>query len=169
MILDLIMQRKSFLKMALLTNLGLFIKPRMIYQVNTLEGNIQQAAFEASASFPHRAYMYFSELQTYWENEKQATRLLQQFQQVQNIFIQNRIHTQYRNYPDINFKNRDTLYYGNNYSRLQQVKNKYDPGNVIRHEQSIKICSEMSRRIRRNRRLKYNIVSVISAICEGAI
>lgn len=112
--------------------------PGMIYQVNTLGGNIQNAAFEANASFPHRSFIYFSELQTYWENEKQSAGLLQKFQDVQNIFIQHGIHTQYRNYPDINFKNWDSLYYGNNYKRLQQVKNKYDPGNLIRHEQSVK-------------------------------
>ena len=112
--------------------------PGMIYQVNTLGGNIQKAEFEANASFPHRSFTYFSELQTYWENEKQGARLLQKFQDVQNIFIQHGIHAQYRNYPDINFKNWDSLYYGNNYKRLQQVKNKYDPGNLIRHEQSVK-------------------------------
>jgi hypothetical protein len=111
--------------------------PGMIYQVNTLGGNIQNAAFEATASFPHREYIYFSELQTYWENEKQAPRLLKKFEEVQQIFTANDIHTQYRNYPDINFKNWDSLYYGSNYARLQQVKNKYDPNNLIRHEQSI--------------------------------
>jgi hypothetical protein len=112
--------------------------PGMIYQVNTLGGNIQNAQFETAASFPHRAFIYFSELQTYWENEKQAPRLLKNFEEVQQIFTANGIHTQYRNYPDINFKNWDSLYYGSNYARLQQVKNKYDPGNLIRHEQSVK-------------------------------
>jgi FAD/FMN-containing dehydrogenase len=112
--------------------------PGMIYQVNTLGGNIQNNQFETAAAFPHRAFPYFSELQTYWENDKQSVRLLEKFQQVQNIFTANGIHTQYRNYPDINFKNWDTLYYGTNYTRLQQVKNKYDPANIIRHDQSVK-------------------------------
>ncbi len=112
--------------------------PGMIYQVNTLGGNIQNSQFEAAAAFPHRAFAYFSELQTYWENEKQSARLLQKFEEVQNIFTTNGISTQYRNYPDINFKNWDALYYGSSYARLQQVKNKYDPANIIRHEQSIK-------------------------------
>ncbi|MEI9954941.1 MAG: FAD-binding oxidoreductase [Ferruginibacter sp.] len=112
--------------------------PGMIYQVNTLGGNIQNAEAEAGAAFPHRTYIYFSELQTYWETEKQSARLLNKFQEVQNIFTANGIHTQYRNYPDINFKNWDALYYGSNYKRLQQIKNKYDPNNLIRHEQSVK-------------------------------
>ena len=112
--------------------------PGMIYQVNTLGGNIINTEAEAAAAFPHRAFPYFSELQTYWENEKQAARLLKKFEEVQNIFTGNGIHTQYRNYPDINFTNWDALYYGSSYTRLQKIKNKYDPGNLIRHEQSVK-------------------------------
>ncbi len=112
--------------------------PGMIYQVNTLGGNIQNNEFENSAAFPHRAYPFFSELQSYWETKKQSHRLMERFQAVQNIFAEDGIKTQYRNYPDINFKNWDVLYYGGNYSRLQQIKNKYDPHNLIRHEQSIK-------------------------------
>ncbi|MGC4100896.1 FAD-binding oxidoreductase [Ferruginibacter sp.] len=111
--------------------------PGMIYQVNTLGGNIQNAAFESGAAFAHRAFPYFSELQTYWQTEKQSARLLKQFEQVQEIFTGNGIHAQYRNYPDINFKNWDALYYGSNYNRLQKIKSKYDPDNIIRHEQSI--------------------------------
>ncbi len=110
----------------------------MIYQVNTLGGNIQNPAFESVSAFPHRAYTYFSELQAYWETKKQGDRLIEKFQVVQDIFSANGITSQYRNYPDVNFRNWDKLYYGNNYARLQKIKSKYDPGNVIRHEQSIK-------------------------------
>ena len=86
-----------------------------------------------SVSFP-----FFSELQTYWEEEKQAPRLLKKFQEVQEVFNTNGITAQYRNYPDINFTKWDSLYYGSNYTRLQQVKNKYDPRNLFRYEQSIR-------------------------------
>jgi hypothetical protein len=112
--------------------------PGMIYQVNTLGGNIQNPEFEIASAFPHRAFPYFSELQTYWETEKQSSRLLQKFQSVQNIFSGNGIKAQYRNYPDINFKDTDKLYFGNNSAKLQKIKNKYDPHNLIRYEQSIK-------------------------------
>jgi len=112
--------------------------PGMIYQVNTLGGNIQQTAFEQASSFPHRAYTYFSELQTYWDLPKQEALLLQRFQQVQTLFIDNGIKTQYRNYPDIRFKDWEHMYYGANYERLQQIKKKYDPADLVRHEQSIK-------------------------------
>lgn len=112
--------------------------PGMIYQVNTLGGNIQHAANEVGSAFPHRAFKYFSELQTYWEKPKQEKRLVEKFETVQNIFNNNGITAQYRNYPDINFQHWDKLYYGNNMDRLLLVKKKYDPSNIIRHEQSIK-------------------------------
>lgn len=110
----------------------------MIYQVNTLGGNIQNADFEKQSSFPHRSYPYFSELQTYWGTLSQQKRLLDKFEQVQQVFATNGIKAQYRNYPDINFSNWPELYYGNNYKRLQAVKAKYDPNNLFRFEQSIK-------------------------------
>ncbi|MBO9619967.1 MAG: FAD-binding oxidoreductase [Niabella sp.] len=113
--------------------------PGMIYQINTLGGNIQNAEAEKDSAFPHRAYGYFSELQTYWETETQGNRLLQRFQAVQDIFAQNKISAQYRNYPDSNFKNWAHLYYGANYERLQQVKKKYDPDNRIQQEQSVQV------------------------------
>lgn len=112
--------------------------PGMIYQINTLGGNIQNDAFKATAAYPHRDYLFISELQTYWENTKQAERLIENFKTVQNIFSANGITTQYANYPSLDFKNWETAYYGENYSRLQKVKNKYDADNLIRHEQSVK-------------------------------
>jgi len=109
----------------------------MIYQVNTLGGNIQNPEFGINSAFPHRAFTYFSELQTYWDTEKQGERLLRRFQAVQDVFSENGIKAQYRNYPDINFKDWEGSYYGNNYTRLQKIKNTYDPRNMIRHEQSV--------------------------------
>jgi hypothetical protein len=111
--------------------------PGMIYQVNTLGGNIQNAEFEQLSSFPHRAYPYFSELQTYWETTMQEKRLLDKFEQVQQVFTSNGIKAQYRNYPDINFTNWPELYYGSSYKRLQTIKARYDPNNLFRYEQSV--------------------------------
>ncbi len=113
--------------------------PGMIYQVNTLGGNIINAQKEMEAAFPHRAFPFFSELQTYWEGPAQSKRLLEKFAAVQNIFTTNGIAAQYRNYPDVNFTNWQTAYYGNSYQRLQQVKKKYDPYNSINHLQSIQL------------------------------
>ncbi len=111
--------------------------PGIIYQVNTLGGKIQNEAAATTSAFPHRDNIYFSELQAYWQSPEQGSRLIQQFQEIQNIFNKNGIVAQYRNYPDINFTNWHIGYYGDNYKRLQAVKTKYDPNNFIRYEQSI--------------------------------
>ena len=111
--------------------------PGMIYQINTLGGNIKNEAFENAAAFPHRAYTYFSELQTYWDVPSQQNKLLQRFGQVQQIFKANKIQAQYRNYPDVNFSNSQQLYYGQSLKKLQQLKSKYDPNNIFKFDQSI--------------------------------
>ena len=112
--------------------------PGMIYQVNTLGGKIQDPALAGTSAFPHRQYSFFSELQTYWEQPSREAFLLSRFEQVQQVFSKHGIKAQYRNYPDTNFKNWETAYYGTNYTRLQQLKNKYDPNNTFRFAQSIR-------------------------------
>ncbi len=111
--------------------------PGMIYQVNTVGGAVQNAEFEKTSCFAHRSYFYFSELQAYWETPTQGNKLMTRFQEVQQQFTENNITAQYRNYPDVNFKNSLQLYYGTNLERLKAVKKMYDPNNVIQHEQSI--------------------------------
>ena len=111
--------------------------PGMIYQVNTLGGKILSKDFEAASAFSHRDCLYFSELQTYWEQPSQEKKLLQQFQQVQEVFINHGIKAQYRNYPDINFTNWKEYYYSKNYSKLQKMKQKFDSDNLFRYEQSL--------------------------------
>jgi len=111
--------------------------PGMIYQVNAVGGAVQNAEFEKTSCFAHRSYFYFSELQAYWETPTQGNKLMARFQEVQQLFSENNITAQYRNYPDVNFKNSLQLYYGTNLERLRAVKKTYDPNNVLQHEQSI--------------------------------
>lgn len=110
----------------------------MIYQVNTLGGKINDVDFAKQSSFAHRDKNYLSELQTYWYHASQTDRMINAFEEVQKILYDSGIKNQYINYPDVNFENWESAYFGENYHRLQKIKNKYDPGNCFRYEQSVK-------------------------------
>jgi hypothetical protein len=112
--------------------------PGMIYQVNMLGGKIADAAFEKNSCYPHRAYNYISELQAYWETPSREEKLKQVSIEILNTISDNGITTQYINYCSLEFADWEKAYYGDNYSRLQTVKKKYDPENFIRHPQSIR-------------------------------
>jgi hypothetical protein len=113
--------------------------PGMIYQVNTLGGKIADAEFEKVSCYPHRAANFISELQAYWEKPTQEEKLRQLSVDCLDIFKNNGITAQYINYCSADFEDWEHAYYGDNYSRLQAVKKKYDPDNFIRHPQSIKV------------------------------
>lgn len=106
-------------------------KPGILYQVNTLGGKIQSPQLEQDSSFAHRDCFYFSELQAYWESAASTNSFLTQFELIQQQFVSAGIKAQYRNYPDINFKDWAKLYYGKNLERLLLVKKKYDADNIL--------------------------------------
>jgi hypothetical protein len=112
--------------------------PGMIYQVNTLGGKIKDTEFEKLSSFPHRAYDFVSELQAYWENPSQDKKLADVTADILKLTEQSGITRQYVNYCSLDFNHWESAYYGDNYSRLQAIKRKYDPDNNIRHPQSVK-------------------------------
>ncbi|KAB8152270.1 FAD-binding protein [Kordia sp. TARA_039_SRF] len=109
----------------------------LIYQVNTLGGNINSVAAEKRSVYPHRSYPYLSELQSYWDKPSQEASRLTAFQEVQDYFYQHGIRAHYRNYPDINFKDFETAYYGKYLPELKKIKQQLDPENRIQHPQSI--------------------------------
>ena len=111
----------------------------IVFQVNTLGGNINDSQFEQASCYPHRALPYLGELQAYWEQESQEPALVAAFEQIQTLFRESGTIAHYRNYPDINFKNWETAYYGENYSRLQKIKKQYDPEDLFQYPQSIKL------------------------------
>ncbi|MEO8770413.1 MAG: FAD-binding protein [Ferruginibacter sp.] len=112
-------------------------KPGILYQVNTLGGVIQSPELEQNSSFAHRDCFYFSELQAYWESAVATNGFLSQFELIQQQFANAGVKAQYRNYPDINFKDWAQLYYGKNLERLLLTKNKYDAGKIFAGLQTI--------------------------------
>lgn len=111
---------------------------KLIYQINTLGGAINNHQYEQASCYPHRSKPYLSELQAYWENKNQESNLLKGFQEIQQLILNQGITAQYRNYPDINFPNYGKAYYGNNYPQLQKIKSQYDPHHVFQYPQGIK-------------------------------
>ncbi len=109
----------------------------MIFQVNTLGGKVRDAAYEKASVFPYRKHSFFSELQVYWDRPSQEESGLKSFQEVQMMINPKGDMPQYRNYPDIRFKNAPQVYYGGSYPFLQKMKSRHDPGNIFRYEQSI--------------------------------
>ncbi len=119
--------------------LDIVFEHKLIYQINTLGGNISDADFELNSCYPHRDLPYLCELQSYWKKDHQKTDKETAFNQIQNILFKNGIDKQYRNYPNINFYNWEKAYYGKNYKKLQLIKNQFDPNDLFSYEQSIKI------------------------------
>ena len=114
-----------------------FRKRGLIYQINTLGGNINNPEFENESCYPHRSSPYLSELQYYWDEKKDPTALLKSFDEIQNILYENGIRKQYRNYPSLGFKDWERAYFGDGYERLQRIKKAYDPENLFDHAQSV--------------------------------
>lgn len=113
-------------------------KSGMIYQINTLGGEINNPEFEKNSAYPHRNFPYLSELQSYWESASQENSFLEKFEEIQQLFHKEGIAAQYRNYPDIHFPNWENAYYGKNYLKLQQIKSQLDPEDVFYYAQSVR-------------------------------
>ena len=116
---------------------GLVSNSGLIFQINTLGGNVANPAFERASAFPHRARPFLAELQTYYERPSQEATRLRAFRQFQTTLSRNGVRHHYRNYPDLDLANWESAYYGDSYPRLQRVKERYDPYNLFRHPQSI--------------------------------
>jgi hypothetical protein len=110
-----------------------------ILQINTLGGAINNPVLEATAAYPHRQFGFLGELQTYYEKAPQGKSAEQIVRDIQDILTAGGIKAHYRNYPDAELPNWETAYYGDNYARLQALKRHFDPDNMIRHLQSVRL------------------------------
>jgi hypothetical protein len=111
--------------------------PGLIFQINTLGGAISN---DVEGAYPHRAFPYLGESQAYWESPSRAAALQEAAGRMREHIAQAGITRHYANYPELAFKDWPTAYYGaENYARLQQLKQRYDPENRIRHPQSVSL------------------------------
>jgi hypothetical protein len=111
--------------------------PGLIFQINTLGGAISS---DVEGAYPHRAFSYLGESQAYWESTSHAAILREAIGRMRNHIAQAGVTSHYANYPDLAFKDWPTAYYGaENYARLQQLKQRYDPENRICHPQSVQM------------------------------
>lgn len=116
-----------------------------LLQVDSYGCQVNAVAPDATA-VPQRSSILKLQYQTYWlEESKDAENLawMSQFygemypggeplpsEVMDGCFI---------NYPDVELENWQTLYYKDNYPRLQQVKALCDPNDVFHHQQSIEL------------------------------
>ena len=113
--------------------------PGLIFQINTLGGAISS---DVEGAYPHRAFPYLGESQAYWESPSHAAALQEAAGRMRDHIAKAGITRHYANYPDLAFKAWPAAYYGaENYARLQQLKERYDPENRIRHPQSVPLPS----------------------------
>lgn len=102
-------------------------------------GQINRIAPDATA-FVHRDTIFLASMDTGWHNTEPADRIeeklgwLDGFHAAMRPYLSNEV---YQNFPDPDLKDWAQAYYGANYDRLVDVKRKYDPDNIFRHDQSI--------------------------------
>jgi FAD/FMN-containing dehydrogenase len=109
----------------------------LIVQFNTLGGAITRGS---GGAYAHRARLFLCEVQAYWEASSLRGAKVAAAEKVREI-LGARVPAHYRNYPSVNFPNWEQAYYGENYARLQLLKQRYDPENLFRHPQSVRLPS----------------------------
>lgn len=107
----------------------------LIIQFNTLGGMISRGE---GGAYPHRDRQFLCEVQAYWESPSQREAKLAGTGKVREALAAE-ISAHYRNYPSVNFPNWEEAYYGANYARLQSLKLRYDPEDLFRHPQSVRL------------------------------
>ena len=107
----------------------------LILQFNTLGGAISR---DVPGAYPHRDRKFLAEVQAYWEQSSQRERKVAAAEKVREL-LGAHITAHYANYPNVNFPNWQSAYYGQNYAKLQQLKQRYDPEQRFRHAQSVRL------------------------------
>ena len=121
----------------------------MIHHLQTAPGNGNVIAFEAcgglinevpaaATAFVHRDALFLIQYQSYWNQDVEAEENIDWIEQFRKSMLP---YTRgaYRNYCDTLIEDWPTAYYGENLAKLKEVKQRYDPENLFRFEQSIPV------------------------------
>jgi FAD/FMN-containing dehydrogenase len=111
--------------------------PGMVFQINTLGGEINNTRRSAGAAYAHRNAGYLGEAQCYWNKQAAEAHSLLAMGKVQNMLHENGVTAHYVNYPDVNIVDHNVAYYGQSYERLKALKQKLDPGNALAYRQGL--------------------------------
>ncbi|MDD4564497.1 MAG: FAD-binding oxidoreductase [Eubacteriales bacterium] len=98
-------------------------------------GAIRRIPVDATA-FPHRNVLFGLQYQSYWHEDEEADENIKWIEQFRTSMLP---YTRgaYRDYIDAMIVDWSDAYFGENLAKLKEVKQKYDPENLFRFEQSI--------------------------------
>jgi FAD/FMN-containing dehydrogenase len=123
-----------------------FYNTQALLQVDSYGCQVNAVKSEATA-VPQRSSVMKLQYQTYWVDEKDGPQNLEWIRGFYNDMYgpdgpmpDDTLDGCYVNYPDVDLKKWQLLYYGEKgYKRLQQVKANWDPLNFFNHQQSIEL------------------------------
>lgn len=92
-----------------------------------------------ATAFVHRSSMFNISIIAQWVRDEETEanlRWTDEFVTAMRPYLSGEV---YQNYADEHIDDWSTAYYGANYPRLQQIKQRYDPTDFFRHRQSIRL------------------------------
>jgi FAD/FMN-containing dehydrogenase len=94
----------------------------------------------AATAFAHRDALYSIQYFSQWSSASLTETKLAMTRQVYKAMRPYVSGYAYVNYPDSELKDYATAYWGDNLPRLRQIKTKYDPADLFKHEQSVPLA-----------------------------
>lgn len=120
-----------------------FKNTQALLQVDSYGGQVN-AVDSARTPIPQRSSAMKLQYQTYWTHKNDDEANLQWIRSFYSAMYgpggpipDGRLDGCYVNYPDADLQNWQSLYYKENYTKLQEVKRTWDPLNIFNHAQSI--------------------------------
>ena len=119
--------------------------PQALLQVDSYGCEINRVASDATA-VPQRSSIMKLQYQTYWVHPRDDERNLHWIREFYDAMYgadgprpDGVVDGCYVNYPDCDLRDWQSLYYLENYPRLQRVKAEWDPHDIFNHRQSIEL------------------------------